>query len=143
MCGRKKSSPPVVSDISEWNHENPVEWCKDVLTKFEKHTSLDSMTDNNIDNPLEHAFKLSGEIRNFKEKNTEIRSELKDLIKKTKKFTVDLLDACEDHHDVGAVLNFGENDENHKEKLVKTLKDAVAARHKEVLCVCDKLRLFL
>ena len=134
MCGRKKSFP-LVNDISECKRQNPIKWCKDVLTKLEKDTSLDSMTDIDNGNPLEHAFKLSREIRNLKRKNTEIRSELKDFIKKTKKFTVDLLDACEDREDVGAVLNFSENDKQHHKEKVKTLKDAVAARHKEVLCV--------
>lgn len=128
MCGRKKSSPLVDMDQSD---KNSIEWCKEILTSFEEQTRPESMTKLDNGNPLDRAFELSHKIRNLKRKRTEMKSELKDFIKKTKKFTVDLLDACENHEDVAAVLNFGENDGGHKEK-VKTLKEAIAARHKEV-----------
>ena len=137
----KKSRPTPIIDIADPGDTSSIEWGKDVLEKCEEKTSPEFMT--NLDNgyPLENAFMLSSEIKNLKDRKTEMRRDLKGLIRKTKKFTVDLLDACETQEDVGAILNFDENDLDHKQK-VKTLKEAVAAKHKEVSSIQVSIELW-
>ena len=137
--GRESRSTPTI-DNADPGVPNSIEWGKDVLKKYEEETSPKFMT--KLDNgcPLENAFMLSGEIKSLKKRKTEMRRDLKAFIRKTKKFTVDLLDACKSQEDVGAILNFDKNDGDHKQK-VKTLKKAVAARHKEVSCIQVSIQL--
>lgn len=58
-----------------------------------------------------------------------MKSELKAFSRKSKKFTVDLLDACENSKEVDVILNSVKDDE---QKKIETLRKAVAAKHKEV-----------
>ncbi|CAB4013040.1 Hypothetical predicted protein, partial [Paramuricea clavata] len=80
------------------------------------------------DDPLNHAFKLTREIKKLKKTNREVRSELKDFSRKSKKFTVDLLDTCENSKEVDVIFNSGQDDE---QKKIEILTEAVAAKHKE------------
>jgi hypothetical protein len=108
-----------------------IDRCESILKKYEELTSPESMVDG--DYPLiRHAFKLTCEIRKQENKNIEVNSELKEFAKKSKQFTVDLLDACENSKEVAVVLDFDEDDPNHQKKIVKTLKEAIAAKHKQV-----------
>ena len=100
------------------------------LKDYEELTSSESMV--KYDDPLSKAFKLTCEIRSLKKKNTEVKSELKALAKKPKKFTVDLLDACETSKDVAALFDFDEFKDKKSLKIIETLKGAVHAKHKEV-----------
>ena len=72
-------------------------------------------------------------IKYLKKRNIEVKSELKRFLRKTKQFTVDLLDACEDSKDVDAVLNpDGKPDDDASASKIKMLKKAVEAKHKQV-----------
>ena len=132
----KKSTSGLVHDIDcqneccEFERKKPrIDRCKDMLKSYETLTSPESMA--NQDNPLSHAFKLTREIRNQKKKNIEVKSELKVFYKNSKKFTVDLLDVCENNQEVAVLLNFDEDDLSEKKK-IKTLMEAIVAKHKQV-----------
>jgi hypothetical protein len=55
-----------------------------------------------------------------------VKSELKAFTRKSKQFTVDFLDECRENEEVDVLLNF---------EHVKTLRDAVAVKHKEVIYI--------
>ncbi|CAB3999927.1 short transient receptor potential channel 4, partial, partial [Paramuricea clavata] len=95
-----------------------------VLKSYEELTKPSSMAKPTVmaDDPLRRAFKLTCEINEMKKNNIEVKSELEALTKKSRQFTVDFLDACQDNEDVDVLLNF---------EHVKTLRDAVAVKHKE------------
>ena len=99
-----------------------------VLKSYKELTKPSSMAKPTVmaDDPLRRAFKLTCEIKELKKKNIEVNSELKAFTKKSRQFTVDFLDACKDSTEVDVLFNV---------EHVKTLKDAVAVKHKEVIYV--------
>jgi hypothetical protein len=99
-----------------------------VLKSYAELTKPSSMAKPTVmaDNPLRRAFKLTCEIKELKTKNMEVKSELKAFTRKSKQFTVDFLDACRENEEVDVLLNF---------EHVKTLRDAVAVNHKEVIYI--------
>ena len=99
-----------------------------VLKSYAELTKPSSMAKPTVmaDNPLRRAFKLTCEIKELKTKNMEVKSELKAFTRKSKQFTVDFLDACRENEEVEVLLNF---------EHVKTLRDAVAVNHKEVIYI--------
>jgi hypothetical protein len=101
-----------------------------MLKSYEILTSPESMA--NQENPLSHAFKLTREIWNQKKKNLQVKRELEDFYTKSRKFTVDLLDVCENNKEVAVLLNFDEDDLSEKKK-IKILMEAVVAKHKQVI----------
>ncbi len=137
-CKKSSKSTSLLGhdiDCKEGCCENKtrIDRCESILKKYEELTSPESMVDG--DYPLiRHAFKLTCEIRKQENKNIEVNSELKEFAKKSKQFTVDLLDACENNKEVAVVLDFDEDYLNHtgRKKIVETLNEAVAANHKEV-----------
>lgn len=101
------------------------------LQKCEELTSVKLMADK--EDPLNEAFKLTNEIRKLRKKNREVKSELKEYSKKAKKFTVDLLNVCQNNDEVGVLFGYDHDDaKNGHRKKVKVLKEAIAARHKGV-----------
>ena len=103
-----------------------------VLKSYEELTKPSSMAKPKVmaDDPLiVRAFELTREIKKLKKRNIELKSELKAFSRKSKKFTVDLLDACENSKEVDVILNSVKDDE---QKKIETLRKAVAAKHKEV-----------
>ncbi|CAB3986909.1 short transient receptor potential channel 3 [Paramuricea clavata] len=102
-----------------------------VLKSYEELTKPISMANLNVvaDDPLSHAFKLTHEIKNLKKTNMEVKSELKAFSRKSKMFTVDLLDACENSKEVDVIFCSGKDVEQER---IDTLRKAVAAKHKEV-----------
>jgi hypothetical protein len=99
-----------------------------VLKSYKELTKPSSMAKPTVmaDNPLRRAFKLTCEIKELKKKNIEVKSELKAFTRKSKQFTVDFLDECRENEEVDVLLNF---------EHVKTLRDAVAVKHKEVIYI--------
>ena len=104
--------------------ETMLKYCQD-------ETSPESMA--NQPNPLQHAIELTYEIKYLKKRNIEVKSELKSFLRRTKQFTVGLLDECKDSKDVDAVLNpDGKSDSDDLACKIEMLRKAVDAKHKKV-----------
>ena len=143
FCCKKSSTTVILAhDIHDIDckgqcckGDDRIDRCEKRLKHYRERTSPDSLAEGNY--PLSQAFQLTCEIRKLKKNNTEMKSELKALIKKPRQFTVDLLEACESSKDVAVVFDcLDKDDPSHKKldqkKIVKTLRAAIVAKHKEV-----------
>ena len=145
LCGKKTSQTGSTSSILSHNTFNceekccndkkRIDRCESFLETCKELTEPQSMAKEPC--PLDHAFALTVEISNLKDKNIEIKSELKAFSNRSKQFTVDLLDECKSDEEVAAVFDFegdvGERNTKRQSKIIKTLEDAINANHKEFI----------